>query len=331
MKRAGNLIENVADRENLLLAFWKAQKGKRAVPEVVAFRHRLEGECARLREQLLSGTYLPGAYRSFRVFDPKERVICAAPFRDRVVHHALMNVCHECFEKYQIWDSYACRIDKGTHRAVQRAQHFARSAGYYLKLDIRKYFDSIDHAVLKGLLARRFKDSRVLDCFHRIIESHESSPGRGIPIGNLTSQYFANHYLAVLDHHVKEHLGVRAYLRYMDDFVLWHDDRACLRDWRERVTDFLAGTLRLEMKPDCLNRVDRGMTFLGYRVYPDRVTLARRSRVRFRRKLNAADQRVVSGEWDEAEAARHVEPLLAFVRHAQCDQMRRRLQDHAIV
>ncbi|HOH28800.1 MAG TPA: RNA-directed DNA polymerase [Candidatus Hydrogenedentes bacterium] len=325
MKRFGNLMEQIADRDNLLLAFWKAQRGKRAQTDTIRFRAHLEGELARLRSALLAGPLDLGPYRSFTVHDPKERVICAAPFADRVLHHAMMNVCHASFEAYQIYDSYACRVGKGTHKAVERAREFAVRYRHYLKLDIGRYFDSIDHELLKRQMRRRFKDRRVIEILDVLIDSYETAPGKGLPIGNLTSQYFANHYLGVLDHFVKETLCCLAYVRYMDDFVLWHDDRGQLKMWRDRIAGYLEETLRLVIKPDCLNRCDAGMTFLGYRLFPAAVTLARRSRIRFRRKLTAAHYKYLSGEWSEAEAARHVEPLIAFVRHGRSEAMRRRI------
>jgi len=169
------------------LAFWKAQKGKRAQPETIRFRENLDAELARLRSALLEGPLRFGPYRSFTVHDPKERVICAAPFPDRVLHHAAMNVCHASFEAYQVYDSYACRVGKGTHKAVERARAFAGRHRHYLKLDIRRYFDSIDHEILKAQLRRRFKDWRLLDILDAIIDSYETAPGKGLPIGNLTS------------------------------------------------------------------------------------------------------------------------------------------------
>jgi len=325
MKRAGNLMAEIADRENLLLAFWKAECGKRAQAETIRFREHLETELVRLRCKLLDGPLGLGPYRKFTVHDPKERVICAAPFADRVLHHAVMNVCHASFEAYQVHDSYACRVGKGTHKAVERARAFAVRHRHYLKLDIRRYFDSVDHAIVKAQLRRRFKERRLIEILDAIIDSYETDAGKGLPIGNLTSQYFANHYLGALDHFVKETLGCRAYVRYMDDFVVWHDDREQLKTWRGEIAGWLAETLGLAIKPDCLNRCERGMPFLGYRIFPVAVTLARRSRVRFRRKLTAAHRKFVSGEWSEAEAARHVEPLIAFVRHGRSEEMRRRI------
>jgi len=324
MRRAGNLIERIADPDNLRLAFWKTSRGKRGKATVLRFRGNLDAELRGLREGLLSGTVEWGPYHTFMIHDPKERMICAAPLRDRVAHHAIMNVAEPVFEAYQIHDSYACRKAKGLDGALRRAAAFARRGGWFLKLDIRKYFDSIDHETLKRLLRRRLKDGTVLALFDAIIDSYNTSAGRGVPIGNLTSQFFANHYLAVLDHHVKETLGCRRYVRYMDDFIVWDSDRRRLRQVRGHLDQFVRRRLRLELRPVCLNRCDRGMTFLGYRVYPHRVGLARRSRRRFQQKLRRYYENYEEGQWGERQTARHVEPLLSFVRRADSVGLRRR-------
>jgi len=159
MKRAGNLIERIADADNLRLAFWKASKGKRAKADVLAFRADLDGQLRSLREELLAGSIHWGPYRRFMIFDPKERMICAAPFRDRVAHHAIMNVAEPHFESYQINDSCACRTGRGLDAAIARAVQFSRPGDWYLKIDVRKYFDSVDHDVLKGMLRRRVLES----------------------------------------------------------------------------------------------------------------------------------------------------------------------------
>ena len=324
MRRAGNLIDQIAEADNLRLAFWKASRGKRAKAEVLRYREDLASELAELRTRLLAGSVDWGPYRTFMIHDPKERLICAAPFGDRVAHHAIMNVAESAFESYQIHDSYACRKGKGLDGALRRAVAFCGQGGWFLKLDIRKYFDSIHHETLRVLLQRRLKDPVALDLFDGIIDSYQTIPGRGIPIGNLTSQYFANHYLAVLDHHVKETLRCGRYLRYMDDFVVWDWDKKRLREVHRNVEWFLRDRLKLELKPICLNHCLQGMTFLGYRVYPHRVGLARRSRRRFHKKLRRYQENWDCGVWDEAETARHVDPLLSFVRRADSQGLRQR-------
>lgn len=314
MKRKNHLIEAVAEADNLRLAFHKACRGKRTKSEVLHLRDNLDDELTKLRSELLEGAFVWGPYDSFKVFDPKERLISAAPFRSRVAQHALINICEPVFEAYQIFDSHACRKGKGLDAALRRALSFSRHGDWYLKMDIRKYFDTIDHDVLKGLLSRRFKDKAVIGLFDGIIASYATLPGKGVPIGNLTSQYFANHYLAPLDHFIKEDLRVRRYVRYMDDFVLWSGSKPELIEHNQQIDDFLKERLKLILKPLQINACDRGMTFLGYRIFPDGVGLAKRSRDRFRRKAILYTKFFEAGLWDEAELARHMEPLLAFVR-----------------
>jgi len=325
VKRAGNLIERIAEADNLRLAFWKASKGKRAKSEVLRFREDLDRRVRDLRDELLSGRVRWGPYHTFMIHDPKERLICAAPFRDRVAHHAIINVLEPYFESYQISDSYACRTGKGLDAALARAVRFARRGDWYLKMDVRKYFDSIDQERLKGLLRLRFKDRALLRLLDGVIDGYSTTPGRGVPIGNLTSQFFANHYLGVLDHHVKQALRLKRYVRYMDDFVVWDGDRARLRQVRDELSRFLADVLRLELKPVCLNACSRGLTFLGYRVFPGQVRLASRSRGRFRWKMARYHRNYTTGQWSEQETARHVEPLLAFVRRTESRSFRRRI------
>ena len=325
MRRAGHLIERVADADNIRLAFWKAARGKQTKVSVIRFRENLDEEICRLRQQLLAGHVAWGPYHRFTIHDPKERVICEPPIRDQVAHHALLNVTEPVFEAYQVYDSYACRKGKGQDGALRRAMGFARRGGWFLKMDVRKYFDSIHHDTLKIQLRRRFKDRVVLSLFDEVIDSYHVTPGRGVPIGNLTSQFFANHYLAVLDHHIQQTSHCRGAVRYMDDIVIWDGDKSRLRKIHYDVDGFVRDSLRLELKPACLNRCDRGMTFLGYRVFPDRLGLAKRSRLRFRNKLRRYHENYQTGQWTEQETGRRVESLLAFVRRAGCWEFRQRV------
>ena len=223
MKRAGNLFESVLDRENLRLAFHKAMRGKRARAEVREFAQDLDRRLDEMAVQLRAGTFPVGRFHQFVIHDPKERIITAPCFAERVLHHALMNVCEPHLERWLIADTYACRVGKGRLVALHRAQEFGRRFPFFLKLDVRKYFDSILHDRLLERLARRFKDARVLAQFERIVRSFRGALGRGIPIGSLTSQHLANFYLGWFDRFAKEKLRVRGYVRYMDDMALWAD------------------------------------------------------------------------------------------------------------
>ena len=317
-------MAKIADAENLRLAFWKAAKGKRGKADCLAFRERLDENLTALGTELLAGDVPVGVYHYFKVHDPKERLICAASFRERVLHHALMNVCEPVLEGAAVFDSYACRRGKGRLLAVGRAQGYARTNRCFLKMDIRKYFDSIHQATLRELLGRKFKDPLLLGVFGRIIGSYHTTPGRGLPIGNLTSQHFANFYLAPLDRFLKETLRRRAYVRYMDDFVVWGESGCELRADCERVRAFLEAELKLELKFNtAINRTTFGMDFLGYRVFPGTVRLARRSKVRFARKFQRYEAAHLRGEWSELVLQQRMQALLSFVMPVESRAFRR--------
>ncbi len=322
MKRENNLISLIADPENLRLAFWKARKAKEGKMEVAEFRKLLDKNLLSLRNEILSGNVQVGQYHYFTIYDPKERKICAATLRERVLHHALMNVCHANFEKYQIFDSYASRLGKGTYAALERASVFQHQYKWFLKLDVRKYFDSIDHAKLKTMLANRFKDKALLHIFFQIINSYQTLEGKGLPIGNLTSQYFANHYLAHVDHHIKEKLQASAYVRYMDDMVIWSNDKNSLLKIGNEFQSFINHNLLLTLKPFCLNSSDKGLPFLGYMLFPKSVLLNNSSRKRFKAKLKQYTYKLNNAEWNQSEYQAHVLPLIAFAKHANTFNLR---------
>lgn len=323
MKRANNLLPLIEDMDNLQLAFWKAGKGKRHAAAVLAYQENLEENLRELRRQIQVGSVEVGDYRYFLVHEPKEREICASAFREQVLHHALMNVCHSPFDKKLIHDCYASRKGKGTYAALERAKDYTRKYSWYLKLDVRKFFASIHHDVLKGQLVGMFKEERLLRIFFQIIDSFEASPGRGVPIGNLTSQYFANHYLSGLDHYIKERLGIEAYVRYMDDMVLWHDDKMVLKAVDKVVTAYLENCLQLELKPIQLNSAEQGLPFLGYRLFAHYGRLLQKSKQRFIRKLNQTIESWHEYRLDDAGAAARILPLVAFTGHVQALHFRK--------
>ncbi len=293
MKRYGNLWQGMISFRSLLRA------------ALTAFHFNLESELWRLHQELADQTYRPGRYHSFYVHEPKTRLISAAPYRDRVVHHALTQVLEPIFERSFIHDSYACRKGKGTHAAVRRAQHFSRRFRYVLKADIRKFFPSLDHEILKGLIARKIKDPHVLWLVGRIIGSSNPQeavtmyfPGddlftpserrRGIPIGNQTSQFFANVSLDPLDHFVTDRLRFGGYVRYVDDFLVFSNDKSELTEARDHIAKFLV-RLRLRLHPtkNTVFPVTEGIRFLGYRVFPTHRLLVKDNVHRFRRRVRA--------------------------------------------
>jgi len=230
VKREQELFEQIACFKNLLFASKKAFRRKQNKGVVQEFCFDLEYELLGLKQELTQGTYKPRSYRTFEVREPKVRKICSSHFRDRVVHHAICNILEPIFEKRLISDTYACRVGRGLHVAVKRCQFFTTKNTYFLKCDIRKFFETIDHGVLKILLRRLIKDKRVLSLLDQVID--HAVPGyeisKGLPIGNLTSQHFANLYLGELDHFLKDRLRVKSYLRYMDDFFLFSQDKESL-------------------------------------------------------------------------------------------------------
>ena len=265
----------------------------------------------------------------FRVHDPKERNIAAAPFRDRVVHHALCAAMEPRLEALQVSDSYACRVGRGTHAALERSVHFARSSRYFLKLDVEQFFLSIDHAVLLEGLARVIKDKAFLGCLGRII--HHSLPGsaagKGVPIGNLTSQHFANFYLSGLDHYVKEHLCVKKYIRYMDDLLIFYDDTSTLKDWQAACAVFLEEKLQLRLHESVtrLGAVKGGVPFLGMRVFPDNIRLSRACAVRFCKRVRTAERRFAMGEISQSSLVDSMNSLMSWAAHANTLAFRRGL------
>jgi len=324
MKRAGHLLGAVAEQENLRLAFWKAARGKGDRPVVRAFRQNLAEELRRMSEGILRVDYPVGRYHRFVIYDPKERVIHAARFSERVLHHALMNVCEPLFERWLIDDTYACRRGKGQWAAVRRAEVFAGQQPFFLKLDIRKYFDSIAHGPLAAALARKFKDAGMLAWFGRILGAYATAPGKGLPIGSLTSQHLANFYLGQLDRFVKERLRCPWYVRYMDDFVLWGSSAAELRELQRAIEAFLAAELDLRAKDSpYINRTSHGMDFLGCRVRPGYSMLNARSRKRFRHKLRCYGAALAAGRWSEEDFQRHAQPLCAFALQVRSWRFRR--------
>ncbi len=325
MKRTGNLLDEIAEPANLRLAFWKAARGKNSSADVVEYRSRLEENLAALREGILTGSVEVGRYHFFKIYDPKERDICAAAFSERVLHHALINVCEPVFEKRLIFDTYACRSGKGRIKALARAQHYARKHAWYLKLDVRRYFDSIDQVAMISLLERILKDEVVLALFKRIIGSHAVAVGKGLPIGNLTSQHFANLYMGELDHYVKEVLRAPGYVRYMDDFVLWADDKASLRQWFLEVTAFLGEKLKLKIKPPQINRTGQGMPFLGCQLHAWHLRLDARGRKRFARKLHALECEYAAGDIGSLELQTRATAMIAYTATSGGEGFRRAL------
>lgn len=270
-----------------------------------------------------------GHYHYFMIHDPKERLICAASFPERVLHHALMNICHEYFDRTLIYDTYATRIGKGTYAALERASQGVKCYAYVVKLDVRKYFDSIRHDVLKEKLAKLFKDKTLLAIFDQLIESYHTTDKSGLPIGNLTSQYFANLYLSDIDHYIKERYQIPIYVRYMDDMLLFADSKKRLKRVVEQI-QMQMQQIGLTLKPALMLRAEQGVPFLGYRVYPHKILLSGRSKRRFAHNIQLLEQMRIAGKIGEEDYMRHVVPLVEYTRWAYSKTYRNRLYNRAL-
>lgn len=328
--------------ENLWYAYLAARRGKRARPAVAAYDLDADTRILRLQERLDAGTWQPGRYRTFVIREWKRRVVSAAPFDDRIVHHALCQVIDPIWEARFIHDSYACRVGKGTHAALNRAQHFARGQRYVLQLDIREFFPSIDHAVLLQMLQRHLADPRLLALCEQIIASGRDIlaeeytpvlfPGddllalarpRGLPIGNLTSQFWANVYLHPLDLFIKQELHCRAYLRYCDDLLLFADDKPTLHQWRVAVQEQLAA-LRLTIHENRaqVSPVTAGFPFVGWTITPERRRLRRRNVVQFRRRYRQRLRDYAAGKITFAQLGATVHGWVGHARQGSTHGLR---------
>ncbi len=331
MRRIGGLWPELVSLRNLTLAAEAAARGKRQRSDVAAFLLGLEPELLALRRELLDGRYQPGPYRTFLVEEPKPRIISAAPFRDRVVHHALTLVLEPIFERRFSPFSFACRRGKGAHRALRLAQAAIGRHRFFLKCDVKKYFASIDHELLMGLLGRAVKCRKTLALANTIVAGSNPQepvlacfPGddlfaphqrrRGLPLGNQTSQFFANVYLDPLDQLVTRALRPGAYARYVDDVVVFGDDRDDLGRIRDAIRARLASLrLRLHAERAVLREGREGLTFLGYRLFPGRTRLVRGNVTRARRRLRHLQAAYASGVvgWGEVESR-----VRAWIAHA---------------
>jgi len=339
MKRYGQLWERLISWENLVVAAMKAQRRKRSTDAVQRFNFDQEGELLRLARELAEHTYRPGGFRTHWVYRPKPRLISAAPYRDRVVHHALMNILEPILERHFHPDSFACRHNKGTHAAADRLQELMRRYEYVLQCDIRMFFASIDHAILKQTFRRRIKDDEVLWLMDLIVDNSNEQPGlpawfagddlftplerpRGLPIGNLTSQWFANWMLDGLDHHVTSRMGLGPYVRYCDDFLLLNDDRSLLKDAAGQVRQYLCGRrLHLHEHKLFVRPSRAGITFVGYRIRPTHRLLKKPNVVAFRRRVRWMRDAYAQGRLDWADVKVRLDSWIGHACHADSKRL----------
>ena len=326
MKTYKNLYQELCSEENLDLAFRKAQKRKSRKPYVIEFNNNLKENLKILRDELLSEKYKPRPLRTFVIRDPKVRKIRKSYFVDRIVHHAICNVLEPIFEKRFIYDSFANRIGKGTLNAIKRFDRFKQKVSknntrncYVFKADVKHYFDEVNHNILINILRRKINDKKVISLILKILKNH--SDNVGMPLGNMTSQFFANVYLNELDQFVKNELKVKYYIRYVDDFVILNNDKNLLENYKERIDIFLKENLRLELHPNKskILLLNRGISFLGFRNYPYH-RLLRKSNIRTMKK------RIEQKDYDSL--CEFLEGWFSYANHANTYNLRNEITDN---
>jgi len=326
-----HLFEKIYNFENLYRAYLTARRGKRRSDDVLRFENDLEGNLIQLQNELIWGKYKTSPYRYFTVYEPKERQIASLPFRDRVLQHAVVAVIEPIWEARFVADSYACRRGKGTHACADRAEQMMRRVKrdhgdvWVFKADISKYFQSIDHLRLKSFLRRYIRCRRTLALLDEIIDS--AGAGTGLPLGNLTSQLFANVYLHELDEFVKYELRERHYVRYMDDFVIFGNDKLRLHELRVEVEAMLWRRLRLATNSKTqVFRIGgpngRALDFLGYRIYPTHRLIRKASVRRAARALRRLVYEYRNGFVELLRVRQTVVSWIAHASHASSKNIR---------
>ena len=332
-KRYTDFYETIHHPLNIWAAYKNAARGKRYKSAAAYFEYDLEKNLLEIEEELKTEMYRPGGYKSFYVQKPKKRLINAAPFRDRVVHHALMNIIEPFFERQFIFDSYANRKGKGTHSALDRCTHYLRRHEYVMHLDIRQFFPSIDHEILRSILERTINDKKAMHLIEKIIASGNGVQAgeydmvyfpqdtlfaiertRGLPIGNLTSQHWANVYLNELDQHAKRELKCRAYIRYVDDILIFANNKETLLHWREKITIFLQ-SLRLTIHENKAQPrpTSIGIPFLGFQVFKDHRRLKSTNGYAFQKRLK---QKITELKREKITQENFQASLQGWINHA---------------
>lgn len=334
---AGCLFSKLYQFDHLLSAAYACRKGKAYKTPTLQYFNNLEENLIELQNNLIWGSYEPAPHHKFFVFEPKKRLINAPAFKDRVLHSALYKLLYPLFDRTFIFDSYACRVGKGTHAGADRAQKFIRQVesghgkAYVLKADISRYFASIDQDILKGLLVKKVRCQGVLNLLLKIIDtSPADAPGKGIPLGNLTSQLFANIYLHELDRFAKHTLKAKRYVRYMDDFIFVHHDKKQLHQWRKQVNEFLWRELKLttnhktQVFPVGI-RFGRSLDFLGYRMWSTHRLIRKNSVKRIKANLKKYSKLRAAGVLTLRDIEHKIQSWLGHASHANTHNLKQSL------
>ena len=294
MKRHGNLWSKITDMDNIYRAYLLARKGKSWQDTIKRFNRSLDKNLFAIQKLLINKTFRTSSYKERIIYEPKERIIYKLPFNpDRIVQHALMRIIEPIWDKMFIYDSYACRKGKGIHVGSRRTMEFVRKNKYCLKMDISKFYPSVDHDVLFEIIQRKIKCNDTLWLIKDIIYSYPD--GKNVPIGNYTSQWFGNLYMNELDQYLKHEHEIKYYLRYCDDFCVFHNDKKFLREVTEIINDFLKDRLKLHLSKCDLFPVSRGVDFLGYRHFPKYILIRKSTVKRIKKRLSQLPRMLSKG------------------------------------
>lgn len=349
-KQIKNVYKTLYSYENLYQAYLEARKGKRFRDEVLKFSYNLEENLMEISEELKNHTYKVGGYREFYVYEPKKRLIMALPFKDRVVQWAIYQLINPVFDKTYINDSFGCRVDKGTHKAVQRLYYWLKIVGkkeqkyYYLKLDISKYFYRVDHKILIDLLRKKIKDKELLMLLENIINYNEvpfglklfgnvDDPddrihGKGMPIGNLTSQMFANLYLNELDQYCKRELGIKYFVRYMDDVIILSNDKNKLHEYKELIEKFIQDKLNLNLNnKTAIRPISLGVEFVGYRLWPTHIKLRKKTSLKMKKRIKYVIKRYNRNEMTFEKVNNTIQSYMGIMKHCNSYRLQQKVFD----
>ena len=328
MKRIRIDLEQVASRDNLLLALHRALKSKRHRPEVMCFLLQCDDNLNQLAKAILQAEMPYGRFREFQIYDPKPRLIYAACFEDRIFHHALMNLAGPVIEKAMLPTSYACRPGMGVHKAAKQVQQNLQRYPWYVQIDIQGYFAAIDHSTLMQVLSRRFKGTVLIKQLQRIIQSYHTLPGKGLPIGSLTSQYFANYYLDGLDRLLSALSQVQAHIRYMDDIIWWCETKRQVKEVLLLVNHYVQNERNLSIKKTLqINKSQHGISYCGYRILPGIIRLSQRRKQQYQLRRLYWESKFNQSEIDAMQLQSAYAAVLGITQNTQsrawrCENLR---------
>ncbi len=330
-----SLFHNIVSLSNLLKAWKEFKKCKNSKTDIAEFEFNLENNLFSLYQDLINKTYKPDPYQAFYVYDPKKRHIHKAVVRDRVLHQAIFRILYHIFDKHFIFDSYSSRLNKGTHKASKRLFRALRKESknwhtpvFALKCDIRKFFDSINHDILFSLIKKKITDSETLILLDQILKSFGKSPNTGLPLGNVTSQLFANIYLNEFDQFMKHKLKVRYYFRYADDFVIIDRNKESLENYLSNIKLFLAENLKLELHPGkvFIRKLRQGIDFVGYVILPNVAVLRTKTKNRIFKKLKNAKSKLLEGKISQENFEQIKASYMGVLKHCKNKEIKRKIK-----